>query len=146
MSERSEVLLVEDNPNDLELTLHVFRKHHLATGIEVARDGAEAVDLIFGTGSRAGEPKRAFTLILLDVNLPKLSGIEVLRRIKADPETAKCPVVILTSSLDTAGFEETYQLGANSYIVKPVDPEQFNTAVQQLGLYWLALNKTPRRS
>ena len=145
MSETSDVLLVEDNPSDLELTLHVFRKHHLATGIEVARDGAEALDVIFGTGSRAGAGKRAFKLILLDLNLPKLSGVEVLRRIKADPEAATCPVVVLTSSADAANLEETYKLGANSYIVKPVDPEQFNAAVQQLGLYWLVLNK-PRRA
>ena len=146
MSETSDVLLVEDNPNDLELTLHVFRKHHLATGIEVARDGAEALDVIFGTGSRAGKSKGRFKLILLDLKLPKLSGIEVLRRIKADPETAMCPVVILTSSADAAHLKESYKLGANSYIVKPVDQEQFNSAVQQLGLYWLVLNEPQHRS
>ena len=146
MRETSAVLLVEDNPNDLEMTLHVFRKHHLALGIEIARDGAEALDVIFGTGSRAGTAKCAFKLILLDLNLPKLSGIEVLRRIKADPETATCPVVILTSSADAADLEEAYKLGANSYIVKPVDHEQFNNAVQQLGLYWLVLNEQKRSS
>jgi two-component system response regulator len=112
----------------------------------VARDGVKALELIFGTDSAAAKTECAFKLILLDLSLPKLNGIEVLRRIKADQRMATCPVVVLTSSAEARDLEEAYKLGANSYIVKPVDQEQFNTAVEQLGLYWLVLNEPYRRS
>ena len=141
----AEVLLVEDNPIDLELTLHVFKKHNLAGRVAVARDGAEALDLIFSTGPRAGQPKPRFKLILLDLKLPKVSGLEVLKRIKDDPETAICPVVVLTSSRELADHAASYKLGANSYIVKPVDFEQFNKSIVEIGTYWLMLNDHPPR-
>jgi two-component system response regulator len=144
MSETSDVLLVEDNPSDLELTLHMFRRHHLAARVTVARDGAEALDLIFGT--RTGGAKRRFELVLLGLNLPKVTGAEVLRRIKANPETAVCPVVILTSSADMRGRTETCKPGTSSYIVRPVDPGQFNAAVRQLGVHSLVLNQLPAGS
>lgn len=141
----AEVLLVEDNPTDLELTLHVFKKHNLASQVAIARDGAEALDLIFSTGPRGGQPRPGFKLILLDLKLPKVSGLEVLRRIKGDPETAVCPVVVLTSSRELNDQAESYKLGANSYIVKPVDFEQFNRSVAEIGTYWLMLNDQPPR-
>ena len=139
-----EILLVEDNPNDLELTLHALRKHRLANSISVARDGAEALDFLFCTGEHAhrtpaGPPK----LILLDLKLPKLSGLQVLRRVREDPRTANVPIVVLTSSSEDRDIAEAYRLGANSYIVKPVDFEQFSKAAEQLGMYWLLLNKRP---
>lgn len=139
-----EILLVEDNPNDVELTLHVFREHHLANRIHVARDGAEALEYVFGAGE-AGEP-RAPTIpkvILLDLKLPKVDGLEVLRRLKADSRTRTIPVVVLTSSREERDIVESYQLGVNSYIVKPVDFEQFTEAVRQVGFYWLLLNQPP---
>ena len=148
MSERAnaDVLLVEDNPTDLELTLHVFKKYNLASRVAVARDGAEALDLLFSTGPNAGRPKPMFKLILLDLKLPKVSGLEVLRRIKSDPETAVCPVVVLTSSRELNDHAASYKLGANSYIVKPVDFDQFNKSVAEIGTYWLTLNDEPPRS
>ena len=139
-----EILLVEDNPDDVALALHAFRKHKLANHIQVARDGAEALDFIFCTGAYAQRridngPK----LILLDLKLPLVDGIEVLRRLKADPRTRMLPVVVLTSSREERDIVASYQLGVNSYIVKPVDFEQFGEAVDQLGLYWLVLNQPP---
>ncbi len=139
-----EVLLVEDNPNDVELTLHAFKKHNLANRVRVVRDGAEALEFIFGTGAYVGRslndgPK----VILLDLKLPKVDGLEVLRQIKADPRTRSLPVVVLTSSREERDIVESYTLGVNSYIVKPVDFEQFTDAVRQLGLYWLLLNQPP---
>ena len=142
----AEVLLVEDNPTDLELTLHVFKKHNLASRVAVARDGAEALDLIFSTGPRAGRPQPRFKLILLDLKLPKVSGLEVLKRVKDDPATAVCPVVVLTSSRELGDQTESYKLGANSYIVKPVDFAQFNKSVAEVGTYWLTLNDQPPRT
>jgi CheY-like chemotaxis protein len=140
-----EILLVEDNPNDVELTLHAFKKNHFANRIHVVRDGAEALDFIFGQEAYAGRsmadnPK----VILLDLKLPKVDGLEVLRRIKGDPRTLKIPVVVLTSSREERDIVESYQLGVNSYIVKPVDFDQFTDAVRQLGLYWVLLNEAPR--
>ncbi|HLF24777.1 MAG TPA: response regulator [Anaerolineae bacterium] len=139
-----ELLLVEDNPNDVELTLYVFKKHNLGNQIHVARDGAEALDFVFGTGAY---PQRNVEnppkVILLDLKLPKVDGLEVLSRLKADPRTRKIPVVVLTSSREERDIVESYQLGVNSYIVKPVDFEQFTEAVRQLGLYWLLLNQPP---
>jgi two-component system response regulator len=141
-----EILLVEDNPNDVRLTLHAFKRHNLANGIQVARDGAEALEYIFCTGPYAHRkiddvPK----MILLDLKLPKVDGLEVLRQIRADPRTASIPVVILTSSAEERDLVESYQLGVNSYIVKPVDFEQFNEVARMLGLYWLLLNQVPPR-
>ncbi|MGA3172375.1 MAG: response regulator [Chthoniobacteraceae bacterium] len=140
-----EILLVEDNPQDLEMTQRALRKANLANRIHVARDGAEALDFIFCEGAFAGRsiqdtPK----FILLDIKLPKIDGLEVLRRIKADPRTRLIPVVILTSSKEQNDFVESYHLGVNSYIVKPVNFESFVTAVQQIGMYWLLLNQPPK--
>jgi CheY-like chemotaxis protein len=139
-----EILLVEDNPSDIELTLHAFRKHKLTNRIHVVRDGAEALDFIFGTGGYAGRdvtdrPK----VILLDIKLPKVDGLEVLRRIKGDPRTRTIPVVLLTSSREERDIIDGYNLGGNSYIVKPVEFDQFTGAVRELGMYWLLLNKPP---
>jgi two-component system response regulator len=144
MTDIVEILLVEDNPNDEELALHALKKNNLANHIQVARDGAEALEFIFGTGVYAGrQVKNGPKVILLDLKLPKVDGLEVLRRIKADPHTHGIPVVILTSSREERDVVESYQLGVNSYVTKPVDFEQFTEAVRQLGLYWLLLNQPP---
>ncbi len=144
-NEPVEILLVEDNPYDAELTLHALREIRLANHIEHVRDGAEALDFIFGTGTFAGRsvwirPK----VILLDLKLPKVDGLDVLRRIRADTRTCTIPVVVLTSSREERDVMESYKLGINSYITKPVDSEQFTSAVQQLGLYWLLVNQPPQ--
>lgn len=139
-----EILLVEDNPHDLELTLHAFRENHVANQLQVARDGAEALDFLFCTGVHAHRrPEDRPRVILLDLKLPKVDGLEVLRAIKADPRTRTIPVVVLTSSREERDIVESYHLGVNSYIVKPVDFEQFTEAVRSLGLYWLLLNQAP---
>lgn len=139
-----EILLVEDNPNDMELTLHALKKNNLANHIQVVRDGAEALEFLFGTGPYAGRDiNHAPRVILLDLKLPKVDGMEVLRRIKSDEITRSIPVVVLTSSREERDIVESYQLGVNSYITKPVDFEQFTEAVRQLGLYWLLLNQPP---
>lgn len=145
MTDRAvEILLVEDNPNDVELTVHALRKNRIANRLRVVRDGAEALEFIFCTGAYAGRRVEEIPkLILLDLKLPKVDGLEVLRRIKADPRTRVIPVVMLTSSSQERDIVESYQLGVNSYIVKPVDFEKFTEAVQQLGLYWLLLNQGP---
>lgn len=137
-----EILLVEDNPNDVELALHAFKKHNLSNSVHVVRDGAAALDFIFRTGAYAQrnaekDPK----VILLDLKLPLVDGLEVLRRVKEDPQTRMIPVVVLTSSREDRDVVESYRLGVNSYIVKPVDFEQFTEAVRQLGFYWLLLNQ-----
>ncbi len=140
-----EILLVEDNPNDVDLTLHAFKKSNLTNRIHVARDGAEALEFIFCTGAYAHRriedtPK----VILLDLKLPKVDGLEVLKRIKNDPRTKSTPIVILTSSHEERDIVDSYQLGVNSYIVKPVNFEQFIEATRNLGLYWLLLNQAPQ--
>jgi CheY-like chemotaxis protein len=138
MQHNLEILLVEDDPNDVELALHAFRAHQLANAVRVARDGAEALSMLFDSGEPA-RPK----VILLDLKLPKIDGIEVLRRIKGNPATRTIPVVVLTSSREERDVIESYHLGVNSYIVKPIDFERFAGAVQQLGAYWLLLNQPP---
>src|SRR5262245_2815042 len=132
-----EILLVEDNPNDVELTLRALQKQNLANKVYVVKDGAEALDFIFGTGTFAqrrveNRPK----VILLDLKLPKVDGLEVLRRVKSDERTKHTPVVMLTSSQEERDVLETYNLGVNSYIVKPVDFSTFVHAVSELGVYW----------
>jgi CheY-like chemotaxis protein len=141
MAANVEILLVEDNPNDLELMLHALKENRVANQIRVARDGAEALELIFGTPGK--QDPLSPRVILLDLKLPKVDGLEVLRRIKADPRTRLIPVVVLTSSRQERDIVESYQLGVNSYIVKPVDFERFTAAVKELGLYWLLLNELP---
>jgi two-component system response regulator len=137
----TEVLLVEDNPSDLELALHALERGHLANRVEVARDGAEALDLLFCRGAHADRGEAELPkVVLLDVKLPLVDGIEVLREIKANARTKHIPVVMLTSSAEDHDLAACYAHGANSYIVKPVDIDQFFRAVQQLGMYWLLLN------
>jgi len=138
------VLLVEDNPDDEALTLRAFHKSNLTNEIVVARDGVEALDYLFGVGMYADrDPSDVPQLILLDLKLPKVDGLEVLERIRASEKTKMLPVVILTSSKEQEDLITSYSLGANSYIRKPVDFNQFIQAVQQLGLYWLVLNQYP---
>lgn len=141
MSEAVQILLVEDTPQDLELTLRALRKTNLINQIEVARDGAEAIDFIFCEGLHAGRKMEdGPRLILLDLKLPKIDGLEVLQRIKSDERTKTIPVVVLTSSKEMNDVVESYKLGVNSYIVKPVNFERFVAAVQDLGMYWMLLN------
>jgi CheY-like chemotaxis protein len=136
------ILLVEDNPKDVVLTERAFRQSNLANELRVVRDGAEALEYLFGTGAGT-DAAPAPTLVLLDLKLPKVDGLEVLRRIRAEPRTHRLPVVILTSSSEERDLVHGYDLGANSYIRKPVDFEQFADAVKSLGLYWLVLNEPP---
>jgi two-component system response regulator len=138
-----EILLVEDNPNDEKLALHAFRKHNLANKIHVVRDGAEALDFVFRTGPYAERRADNPRVILLDKKLPLVDGLEVLRQIRADPHTRTIPVVMLTSSAEDRDIIESYQLGVNSYIVKPVDFEQFSETARHLGYYWLLMNHPP---
>ena len=136
------ILLVEDNADDEALTLRALRKNNIRNEIVVARDGAEALDYLFGAGAHAGRPI-APEVILLDLKLPKVDGLEVLKRLRADQRTKLLPVVILTSSNEERDVVESYRLGANSYVRKPVEFNQFADAVRQLGLYWLVLNEPP---
>ncbi len=141
-----EILLVEDNPSDVELTLHALRRYNLTNHIEIVHDGAEALDFVFCTGAYSHRNiENGPKVILLDLKLPKVDGMEVLRRIKGDPRTKNIPVVVLTSSREERDIVESYQLGVNSYITKPVDFEQFVEAVRQLGFFWLLLNQSPGR-
>lgn len=140
----ADILLVEDNPEDVELTLRALRKHNLANPIQVARDGAEALDFLFGEGAYAGrDVEQLPRVVILDLKLPKVNGLEVLRRLRAEERTRTLPVVILTSSQQDQDIVESYKLGVNSYIVKPVDFEKFIEAVGKVGLYWLLLNRPP---
>ena len=136
------ILLVEDNPDDEALTLRALEQNKIQNDVVVAHDGAEALDYLFARGTYAGrDPKVMPQLILLDLKLPKVDGLEVLQRLRADPRTAHLPVVVLTSSREGRDVIESYRHGANSYIPKPVDFAQFTEAVRQLGLYWLVLNE-----
>jgi len=142
---QTEILLVEDSQDDLDMTLRALRKANMANHIEIARDGVEALDFIFCEGAHAARKiENLPRLILLDLKLPKIDGMEVLRRIKGDPRTKMIPVVMLTSSKEQKDVIESYGLGTNSYIVKPVDFESFAEAVQRLGMYWLLLNQPPQ--
>ncbi len=137
------ILLVEDNPDDEILALRAFKKSNIMNEVFVVRDGAEAIDFLFYTGQHADREKVLPEIILLDLKLPKIDGLEVLRRIRNSDDTAFLPVIILTSSKEEQDLLEGYKLGANSYIRKPVDFSQFSNAILQLGLYWLVLNETP---
>jgi two-component system, response regulator len=138
----NEILLVEDNPDDIDLTLRAFRRSNLANEVIVVRDGVEALEYLFGTGRYANRDVEALPqLVLLDLKLPLLSGLEVLDRLRAHAKTKLLPVVILTSSTEERDLVNGYSLGANSYVRKPVDFEQFADSVKQLGLYWLVLNQ-----
>jgi two-component system response regulator len=138
------ILLVEDNPDDEELTVRALKRNKINNEVVVARDGVEALDYLFGTGKYAGRDITLFPQVtLLDLKLPKIDGLEVLRRIRANPATRLLPVVILTTSNEERDRLEGYGLGANSYVRKPVDFDEFYTAVLQLGLYWLVLNEEP---
>jgi two-component system response regulator len=139
--QRADILLVEDNPNDIKLTLHAFKSANLANSVHVARDGVEALEFIFGAALNTDEaiPEKP-KLILLDLKLPKLDGHEVLKRLKDDQRTCGIPVVMLTSSSEEKDVMQTYQVGANSYIIKPVDFEQFTEAIRDIGKYWLVIN------
>lgn len=136
------ILLVEDNPDDEALTLRALKKNHILNEVFVARDGVAAIDYLMGTGPHAGTPRISLQLVLLDLKLPKLDGLEVLRKIRAEPSTKMLPVVVLTSSNEDRDLVESYSLGANSYVRKPVDFTKFTEAVRNLGLYWLVLNET----
>jgi two-component system response regulator len=138
------ILLVEDNPDDEALTLRALNKNRVANSIVVVRDGVEALDYLFNSGPYAGrDPFELPQVILLDLKLPKVDGLEVLRRIRSDPRTHMLPVVILTSSREEQDLIQAYSNGANSYVRKPVDFNQFVEAIGQLGLYWLVLNEAP---
>ena len=137
-----EILLVEDNPRDVEMTLRALKKRNLANSVHVAKDGAEALDFLFATGAHAARnPKHTPKVVLLDLKLPKVSGLEVLKKLKSDERTRTIPVVVLTSSQEEKDMVESYRLGVNSYIVKPVDFDKFVEAVGEIGLYWLLVNR-----
>ena len=139
-----EILLVEDNPHDIKLALYAFKTNNLANRVHVVRDGAEALEFILCTGRYAHRNiENAPKVVLLDLKLPLVDGIEVLRQVRADPRTKTLPIVVLTSSREERDLVESYQLGVNSFIVKPVDFDQFTEVVRQLGYYWLLLNQLP---
>jgi len=139
-----DILLIEDNPNDAELTIRALKKNHVANKVHLITDGAEALEFFFGTGKYEGRditstPK----VVILDLKLPKVDGLEVLKRVKADEQLKVIPIVVLTSSKEECDVVESYKLGANSYIVKPVDFNKFAESIKDLGMYWLLLNEAP---
>ncbi len=141
------ILLVEDNPDDVELTLRALKLHRITNEVIVACDGVEALDYLFCTGPHAKrDPSVLPTVILLDLKLPKVDGLEVLRRLRADPRTKLLPVVVLTSSREEQDVVQSYHRGANSYVRKPVDFNQFADAVKELGIYWLLINEPPPKN
>lgn len=145
--EAIEILLVEDDPKDVRLTIHALRGENLGNRIEVARDGEEALDFIFCRGAHINRsPNSRPKLILLDLKLPKVDGLQVLREIKADPHTRAIPVTVLTSSREERDMIESYRLGVNSYIQKPVDFSQFRETIRSLGFYWMVVNQIPPES
>ena len=142
--DRTTILLIEDNPDDVELTLHAFQKNNMANDIVVASDGAEGLDYLFGTGKYAGrDAEEPPALILLDLQLPKIGGLEVLRKVREDERTKRIPVVIMTTSDEEEDIVNGYNGGANSYLRKPVDFGEFMNAVKQLEMYWMVLNTPP---
>ncbi len=143
MKGKSTILLIEDNPDDIELTLRALEKNNIANKVEVVNDGSEALDYLFHRGIYSKKLHLKPVLILLDLKLPKVDGIDVLRQIRGDERTRMLPVVVLTSSKEERDIIDSYMLGANSYIRKPVDFNEFVEAVRQLGLYWLVLNEPP---
>ncbi len=138
-----DIVLMEDNPDDAELTIRALQKNNIANNIILLRDGEEGLDFIYGRGQFAGSSHTKPRLILLDLKMPKVSGLEVLKQLKSDDETSNIPIVILTSSAQDPDVAQSYKLGANSYIVKPVGFENFSKAIAQLGVYWLLLNHPP---
>ncbi len=140
-----EILLVEDNISDAELTIRELKKHHMANNLVHVKDGEEALEFIFGTGRYAGQRDNFLLpkVVLLDIQMPKVNGMEVLQQLKQNPLTQSMPVVILTSSKESPDIKRCYELGANSYIVKPVNFERFAEAIRNLGFYWLLLNQSP---
>ena len=146
MKQDGVILLVEDNPDDEALTLRAFRKNDIANEVVVARDGVAALDYLVGTGAYAGRDLSQMPqVVLLDLNLPRLGGLDVLRRIRSEPTTQILPVVVLTSSKEEHDVVESYRLGANSYVRKPVEFHSFVEAIKHLGMYWLLLNEAPPR-
>jgi two-component system response regulator len=144
-AEAVDILLVEDNPRDVELTMRIFQKNHLANHVYVADDGARALDFVFGRGEFSGRADAQHPkVIFLDIKLPKLNGLEVLREIKSNARTRSIPVVMLTSSREDPDIKAAYDIGANSYVVKPVDFASFQEVVNNLGMYWLLVNQTPK--
>ena len=146
MSKNKVILMVEDNPDDEKLTLLALRKNNVANEIVVVRNGADALDYLFAAGRYAGRDRSQIpAVMLLDIHLPKIDGLEVLRRVREDEQLRRLPVVMLTSSKEEKDIVDSYNLGANSYVRKPVDFDEFSDAVRQLGLYWLILNENPPR-
>ena len=143
--EQAEILLVEDNPTDAEMTLRALRRNNLANKVHWVKDGEQALEFMFRTGAYTGrDPASVPKLVMLDIKMPKVDGIEVLRRIKANEETRTVPVVVMTSSNEERDVVESYRLGVNSYIVKPVQFESFHETVAKIGLYWLITNRVPQ--
>ena len=146
MSKNKVILMVEDNPDDEKLTLLALRKNNVANEIVVVRNGVDALDYLFAAGRYAGRDRSQIpAVMLLDIHLPKIDGLEVLRRVREDEQLRRLPVVMLTSSKEEKDIVDSYNLGANSYVRKPVDFDEFSDAVRQLGLYWLILNENPPR-